>query len=129
MLLPLVNRCHHRTESLTALAETRDRLTDLLSTEQDAAGELAGHRKELRRLARAEQRRAERLAADEDDDGEVLDVDDEVDEREQDQLETHLLPDAEEKYATAKADREAAVADAKEQLGEVLAALREFDDR
>lgn len=113
---------------MTTLAETRDRLTDLLSAEQDAAKELARHRKELRRLVRAEQRRAERLAADEDD-GEVLDVDDEVDEREQDQLETHLRPDAEEKYATAKADRDAALADAKEQLSEVLAALREFDDR
>ncbi len=135
----LLPRAEELLDTLTALADAHELVSDTLAAEQAAAQELADYRKELRALARAERRRAARLAENEDDDGEVLDnedddgeildVDDALDEREQDQLEANLLPAAEEKYAAAKADREAAVAEAQEQLGQVLTALRELDDR
>lgn len=124
----LLPRVEDLLDTLTTLAEARDRVTDALDVEQAAEKELADYRKELRALRRAERRRAERLAEN-GDDGDDLDVDDALDEREQDQLEADLLPAAEQKAAAAKTAREAAVADALERLGEVLAALRELDDR
>jgi hypothetical protein len=127
----LLHRAADLVDALNALAEGRDRLFTAIGDEQEAEEELARYRKESRKLARTAERRetAGSLDAEDSDDHGEADPDDHANEREQDQLEAHLIPAAIDKKAAAQAERVAGTEAAQDQLRQVLTALEAFDDR
>lgn len=116
-------------DAYNALPSKRDELAEKIEAEQDAEKELKAHRAELRKLDARARRRAAALAADEDDDGEDVEADDHADERHQEQLEAHLIPDTEARYAAAKTARVQALTEVKAALSDLLTALTAFDER